>query len=177
MIFKWSKCLYTFKWTNWEWDVQKPEPALPGSWSCSCRAPRKAAVKVLLKRSLPVPRWRNQEPGDGNLFFSNLKGRIEVSRAQLIRPMGFPIGPGGILGGLGSVGRLGEPKAEMEGAGDQFPIHRRAAPVVGWDLRGPGSISSQCQDRLKKSREPRMSTIQFLKSLPLLLSTDSVPGL
>lgn len=72
---------------------------------------------MLLRRSLAVPPW------DRNLFFSNLKGRIEVSGAQLIRPMGFLIDPRGSLGGLDSVGRLGEPKVEMEGAGNQFPVH------------------------------------------------------
>lgn len=59
-------------------------------------------MKMLFGHSLPVPPGdRTQEPGDRNLFFSKLKGRIEMFRAQLIRSLGLLTGP------WDSVRRLG----------------------------------------------------------------------
>lgn len=72
---------------------------------------------------------------------------------------------------MGCAGRLGDPEAEMEGAGDQFPILPKGSLCL-WGEAVPGLSPSPLMSAL--AREPRMSTIQFLKNLPLLLSPHCV---
>lgn len=84
-----------------------------------------------------APGDRTQEPGDGNLFFSKLKGRIEVFMAQLIRLMGLLTGP------WDSVRRIGLFRKVLE---TNFQYCQRAAPLLWSEANvstGPRGLGRQ----------------------------------